>query len=102
VEVRPSATGRCPEASYSFLGTVRTNGAAGSLELRWRRPDGESTELRTVPVRDGQRLVDVRLDFTYRGDQPLEGDAELLVTAPETDSATQAVTYTCSDRGAAG
>lgn len=95
VSVPADATGSCPETTFMFEGTVRTNGEAGRVELRWRRPDGTLSTIREVDVRAGQRDVTARLSFGVSGSRPFEGTAQLQVVSPTVVNADRAITYTC-------
>ena len=73
------ASGSCPEAEFTFTGTISTNGAAGTLAVAWERPDGVMTPAREVNASAGQDEVSTRLQFRYRGSRPASGSAVLHV-----------------------
>ncbi|MCW2747814.1 MAG: hypothetical protein JWP10_956 [Nocardioidaceae bacterium] len=87
--------GSCPHTAFVFEGTVHTNGEAGQVQLRWRRPDGELTAPRVVDVAEGQREVKARLEFGVSGSEPFDGTAQLQVRSPREAQADRAITYTC-------
>lgn len=97
VAVEP-ARGSCPRAEFAFTAGIRTNGSAGTVSFRWRRPDGEVLPPRDVEVSQGQTSVTARLDFTLRGRVPLEGDAVLEVLSPGDARGRQGLVYTCEPR----
>jgi hypothetical protein len=47
--------------SYDLLGTIATNGKAGSVSYQWVRSDGAATKRLNVNVPDGQRTTAVHL-----------------------------------------
>lgn len=84
VQVRAdSRSGGCPSAEFRFVATVRTNGAAGELTMRWVRPDGRRTEITTVAVPQGRQEVKAELRFSVSGRSPLTGTAALQVLTPQ-------------------
>ena len=91
-------SGSCPRAVFTFTAVIRTNGAAGEVSFRWRRPDGEVLPQRDVEVTSGQSSIRARLDFTLRGRAPLKGEAVLEVRSPGEATGRQAITYACKAR----
>ena len=89
------ASGSCPEAEFTFTGTIITNGAAGTLAVAWERPDGVMTPAREVSASAGQDEVSTRLRFRYRGSRPASGTAVLHVGEGDDGTASSTVNYVC-------
>ncbi len=94
VTVTPD-TGRCPEAEFTFTGTISTNGAAGTLDVASERPDGVTTPVRQVSVSNGENEVSTRLRFRYRGPQPASATAVLHVGEDDEGTTSPTVRYVC-------
>ncbi|WP_329319860.1 hypothetical protein [Streptomyces sp. NBC_01262] len=77
------------------VGTIRTNGSAGSVRYRWRRSDGVSQEPEELRLSRGARSVEVVLRWTLRGHGRLNASAVLHVLSPASFDATSRFTYTC-------
>lgn len=77
------------------VGTIRTNGSAGSVRYRWRRSDGVSQEPEELRLSRGARSVEVVLRWTLRGHGRLNASAVLHVLSPTSSDATSRFTYTC-------
>jgi predicted Ser/Thr protein kinase len=92
----PSAVGHCPQATFTFHGQIRTNGAGGHLSYQWRRPDGQLSPIADQPVSARDTQVLETLSFTYQGQGSTSGSAALHVVAPaDVYSAPVAVRYVC-------
>jgi hypothetical protein len=88
--------GSCPSASYTVSATVTTNGGPGTLQFAWELPDGRTSAARSVDVVQGQRRVDLSLDFELTGPTALAGSPVLVLTAPaEQRVDAPPVAYTC-------
>ena len=88
--------GTCPNARYVFTASIETNGAAGTLQLRWLQPDGEATDTTTLDVPEGQSPVTARLQFDVTGLQPPNGAAQLEVLSPQQVTAEPVdISYSC-------
>lgn len=90
-----SGGGTCPQAEITFTATIQTNGAPGSIDLRWTQPDGLSTDVRHIEVATDQRRVVAQLLFTVSGMQPLTGDAVVHVLRPNEVSGRRTMHYEC-------
>ncbi|MDQ3732832.1 MAG: serine/threonine protein kinase, partial [Actinomycetota bacterium] len=91
-----SIDGNCPSARFVFTANIDTNGAPGTLQLRWLQPDGERTEPTNLAVAEGQSPVTASLQFDITGMQPLSGSAQLEVLAPQQVTAEPVdITYSC-------
>jgi serine/threonine protein kinase len=93
-----SGLGTCPAGSYTFVGQIATNGAAGALTIQWTRPDGKQVGERTVQVSSGQTTVSAQLNFRVTGDRPLVGRGTLRVLRPDSFAASKKIRYTCPSR----
>jgi|GEM_PF-5722486 len=89
------AAARCPGATVVLVATVGTNGSAGSLTVAWTLPDGSPGPEQAFAVEEGQREIVARLDTTFTGDNPVDGQAGALVE-PSGLRATTPVTYRCA------
>ena len=98
LDVEPGPTGTCPRAAFTFVATVRTNGAAGTLTVSWTRPDGETLPSRSVSLPEGQRDLRTELAYTFRGREPLTGRAVVHIGGADEGSASQTVDYACPGR----
>jgi MFS family permease len=77
-----TAEGRCPEADFTFRGTIRTNGAAGTVAFVWVQPDGVTTPRRSVALDAGTPGLLQSLRLTVTGRTPSSGRALLRVVEP--------------------
>jgi hypothetical protein len=94
--VSPGVTGHCPEASFTFQGTMRTSGGAGTITYRWLQPDGQISAPQTTTVQAGARQASVTLLWKFSGSGSTHGVAALHVTSPiDAYSPPIDVTYTC-------
>jgi hypothetical protein len=84
----------CDSAEF-LVGTVRTNGHAGTLQFRWLRSDGTDSGPLTQDVRAGQRSVQLPLRWTVQGKGSFHGTATLKVTAPGTAEGAASFDYSC-------
>lgn len=85
----------CPRAEVQLVATAETNGAVGSVDLRWTGPDGRVVARRTLDTSEGQRLVESRLVLTLTGRQPLRG--RVVVEVEDRGlTASRPVVYRCS------
>ena len=91
-----SATSTCPAAEYEFTAVISTNGAAGTIDLSWTRPDGQSTAAQQVRVAEHQSQVTAQLRFDVSGSRPLEGRAVLHLLEPNAqDADSPQISYAC-------
>jgi hypothetical protein len=91
--VSPGHVG-CNETAV-VVGTIRTNGSAGSVRYRWRRSDGVSQEPEELRISQDARSTEVVLRWTLRGHGRLDASAVLQVLFPTRSDATSRFTYTC-------
>jgi len=96
VSVAP-VTAHCPRATFVFDGTIATNGADGTAQVRWRRPDGAYTTPQTLRVLHHDHTATATLHYTVEGNDTATVDATLEVLAPQSRSATSPTAhYTCN------
>jgi hypothetical protein len=94
--VSPGVTGHCPEANFTFNGTIRTSGGAGTIAYRWLQPDGQTSAPQTTTVQAGARQATVTLLWKFSGSGSTHGVAALHVTSPiDAYSSPIDVTYAC-------
>lgn len=95
-EVGPAAPpGQACDVTVDVVGTIHTNGRAGTIGYRWLRSDGESSEPLTQTVEDGQTSAQVHLFWTLSGKGRYPATATLEITQPQPLSATGGFTYAC-------
>jgi len=83
VDIAAAARERgCPAGTFSFTGLVRTNGAAGTVEIQWTGPDGVDRPPLTLDATKGVRELRSVLEFSVSGRRELSGPASLHVLAP--------------------
>ncbi len=85
VDVAP-VEATCPRATYVFTGVLALNGGAGSLVVRWLRPDGKLSSTSTVAVAHGTREQRVQLSFVLSGTTATDVAATLEILSPSTAS----------------
>jgi len=94
--VPESGRAQCPVARFEFAATLETNGQAGSVRMRWTRPDGRRTDPFTLRTTQGQRAITTVLRFDVTGEKSLTGTATLHVLAPQPREQTfRKITYEC-------
>ncbi|MEJ2890347.1 hypothetical protein [Actinomycetospora aeridis] len=87
-------------ATVVLVGTVATDGTAGTFRYRWERSDGQITEPLTQSVASGATSTDVRLQWTVSGEGTFDGSATLRVldgvpATPQAAEGTGGFTYAC-------
>jgi len=96
VTVTSTATGSDPcDTQYDFVGTIATNGKAGTVTYQWQRSDGQSTKHLTVNVPDGRRSTVVHLYWTFSGTGSQSATATLTVSDPGSAQGSAEVAYAC-------
>lgn len=92
----PAGVQRC-DSTVLVVGTIRTNGGHGDVSYRWRRSDGQATEVFTQRVDKGQHSLDVTLRWTVQGTGSLRAVATLELIAPQgsVTTASGAFDYSC-------
>ncbi|HYZ00469.1 MAG TPA: hypothetical protein VFA92_03155, partial [Candidatus Binatia bacterium] len=88
--------GHCPSTTFKFDGTITTNGAGGTVQYQWTRPDGTQTTPTSVQLQPGSTSSHVSLDFPYTQKQSAQGQARLRVLSPGNQTSAPAnVVYSC-------
>jgi hypothetical protein len=96
VTVTSTATGSDPcDTQYDFVGTIATNGKAGTVTYQWQRSDGQSTKHLTVNVPAGRRSTVVHLYWTFSGTGSQSATATLNVSDPGSAQGSAEVAYAC-------
>ncbi|MDT4924370.1 MAG: eukaryotic-like serine/threonine-protein kinase [Pseudonocardiales bacterium] len=91
-----SAQGRCPQAEFDFVAVIETNAAAGTVDVRWTRPDGRVTAVQHLVTVAGRSKVTAGLRFRVSGGRPLRGVAVAHVLEPTTiDGRSTSIDYRC-------
>jgi hypothetical protein len=95
-EVAPAAPpGQACDVTVDVVGTIHTNGLAGTIHYRWLRSDGESTGPLTQTAEAGQPVVQAHLLWTLSGKGRYPASATLEISQPQPMSATGGFTYSC-------
>ncbi|MDI5970953.1 hypothetical protein POF50_016655 [Streptomyces sp. SL13] len=90
----PSGTLACG-GTEEVVGTVRTNGRAGTLRYRWHRSDGTDTGPTTQHVAAGPTTLRLPLRWTFVGHGTFHATASLDVISPDPRTASVSFTYDC-------
>jgi hypothetical protein len=77
------------------VGTLRTNGDAGTVRYRWRRSDGTLSDELKQHVAKGHRSTEVVLLWSFDGRGSLTATATLDVLGPQQRSAATTFAYRC-------
>jgi hypothetical protein len=91
-----AAVGHCPQATWTFVGDITTNGQEGTVSYYWTRPDGHRTDVKTDSVNHGQTADNPTFTFQLSSDHGYTGTAMLHLTAPtQASSAPISVEIAC-------
>jgi serine/threonine-protein kinase len=85
---------RC-DGTADVVGTIRTNGQPGTIGYRWTRSDGETTDVLTQPVADGESIVHVHLLWRFSGVGHYDATATLGIASPNPVQAAGSFAYDC-------
>jgi hypothetical protein len=77
------------------VGTIHTNGAAGTITYRWRTSDGKTTGVLAEQVNLGTDQVHVPLLWTFSGKSTIQAKATLHILTPSELEASTEFTYSC-------
>jgi hypothetical protein len=83
------------DITVDVVGTVRTNGRAGTFSYRWIRSDGGRSEVLHQSVEAGSQTVAVHLYWTFRGRGTYRATATLEIVGPTPSQASGVYTYAC-------
>ncbi len=78
-----------------MVGTVQTNGKAGTFTYQWVRSDGQTSAVLDQSVTSGVASTQVHLYWSFSGQGTLDVSATLKVLAPTPLEATGEFTYAC-------
>ncbi|MFE3200143.1 hypothetical protein [Embleya sp. NPDC059237] len=93
--VHADAAGPACDGTATVVGTLHTNGRAGTVNYRWKRSDGTvSGVLRQRVARDAHR-TDVVLRWTFDGHGTVQATATLEILSPDPADASATFTYAC-------
>ncbi|WP_441248536.1 hypothetical protein [Kitasatospora sp. McL0602] len=95
VSVRTDSAGPACNGTATVIGTLRTEGRAGTVSYRWRRSDGTVSADLAQPVPNGSHQTDVVLRWTFEGKGAMAATATLEVFSPDSRTASASFTYSC-------
>lgn len=98
VSVQAAAPGTSCDTTVDVVGTVTTNGRAGSVTYQWWRNDGQPSAVLTQSVPTGTRTTEVHLPWTLTGRGRFDAEATLRVLEPGPYESVGRFTYSCSTR----
>ncbi|MGF1424928.1 hypothetical protein [Kitasatospora sp. LaBMicrA B282] len=82
--------------TQQVIGTLDTDGRAGTVSYRWLRSDGTVSGTLSQPVLKGTHHTDVVLRWTFEGHGTMAATATLQVLSPNAHSATASFAYNCA------
>jgi hypothetical protein len=95
-EVAPAAPpGQACNVTVDVVGTIHTNGQAGTIQYRWLRSDGESTGPLTQTAEVGKPVVQVHLLWALSGKGRYPASATLEISQPRPLNTAGGFTYSC-------
>jgi hypothetical protein len=95
VDVRAvPATASC-DTTVDVVGTLVTDGSAGSVRYQWVRSDGQTSEVLTQTIASGVTSTDVHLQWSVTGQGRLAATATLRVLDPAPTEGSGGFTYSC-------
>lgn len=83
------------DVQAKVVGTIRTNGAAGTISYRWITSDGKTTAILNEQVNLGTSQVQVPLLWTFSGKSTIRAKATLHILSPSETQAATEFTYSC-------
>jgi len=83
------------DVQAKVMGTIRTNGAAGTITYRWLTSDGKTTAILAEQVNLGTEHVQVPLLWTFSGKSTIRAKATLHILTPSELEASTEFTYSC-------
>jgi hypothetical protein len=81
--------------TVDVVGTIATNGEAGTVRYQWLRSDGETSAVLEQAVADGERQAEVHLMWTFTGAGRYPATATLKILDPTPTKAVGGFTYHC-------
>jgi hypothetical protein len=85
---------RC-DVRVHVIGTIRTNGAAGSVTYRWVTSDGRTQGPLTEAFNLGETQRDVPMFWDFKGRGTFQAKATLQILTPALLDVSKEFTYTC-------
>ena len=86
--------GKC-DVQYDIVGTVMTNGKAGTISYEWVRSDGQSSGVLKQSVAAGETSTKVHLYWRFSGQGSMTAQATLHVLAPARIEGAAQFPYSC-------
>lgn len=85
------------DTTVTVQGVIRTNGGSGGVAYRWRRSDGQVSEILTDEAHKGRHLMRVPLRWTVKGPGEMHAVATLEIVRPAgaTSTASAGFDYAC-------
>jgi hypothetical protein len=83
------------DVQAKVVGTIRTNGAAGTISYRWITSDGKTTAILNEQVNLGTSQVQVPLLWTFSGRSTIRAKATLHILTPAESQTATEFTYSC-------
>lgn len=96
LDVRAAPAAASCDTTVDVVGTITTDGHAGSVRYQWLRSDGQTSEVLTQTVASGTTSTDVHLQWSVTGQGRLAATATLRVLDPAPTEAAGGFTYSCS------
>jgi hypothetical protein len=94
VELAEPLGDKC-DVQAKVVGTIRTNGAAGSISYRWLTSDGKATSTLNERVNLGTSQVQLTMMVTFNGKGTTQTRATLHILTPREVQASTEFTYSC-------
>ncbi|WP_433781601.1 hypothetical protein ACQPX6_17635 [Actinomycetospora sp. CA-101289] len=95
VDVRAAPASASCDSTVDVVGTLTTDGRAGSVRYQWLRSDGQTSEVLSQTIAGGTTATDVHLQWSVTGQGRLAATATLRVLDPTPAEASGGFTYSC-------
>ena len=83
------------DTTETVTATLHTNGKAGTIDYRWVRSDGTTSDQLQQSVDSGTKQVNVVLRWAFTGHGSMDATARIEVESPGSASASAAFVYNC-------
>ncbi len=87
--------GKC-NVQFDIVGTITTNGKAGTISYQWLRSDGQNSGTLTQTVASGQTSTAVHLYWKFTGEGSMNASATLHVLTPTVTDGSTRFRYSCA------
>lgn len=87
--------GTC-DVQYDVVGTITTNGKAGTVTYEWLRSDGQRSGVLSESVASGETSTVVHLYWTFTGHGSVTARATLRVLTPDQKDGSAQFPYSCA------